>query len=100
MFPRGERLRSTRWWHCGASSINFRTADQVRCSKVGAYREAVKEHSPGLPRFAATLGSQVNEESQPQRGCDSFLIRLVERRNSLRDATPLGLDAMQTISPG
>ena len=29
------------------------------------YREAVLEHSPGLPRFAATLGTEVRSAPNP-----------------------------------
>ena len=39
------------------------------------YREAVTTHSPGLSRFAATLGTELRNDRQPQRGCDSFPIR-------------------------
>ena len=35
------------------------------------YREAVTKPSPGLPRFAATLGDGFNE-TNPKRGCVSF----------------------------
>ena len=30
-----------------------------------AYREAVTEHSPGLPRLAATLGTELRNERNP-----------------------------------
>ena len=35
------------------------------------YREAVTQQSPGLSRFAATLGTRLGNDRQPQRGCDT-----------------------------
>jgi hypothetical protein len=29
-------------------------------------------HSPGLPRFAATLGRESKREDNPKRGCDGI----------------------------
>jgi hypothetical protein len=65
------------------------------------YRKAVEQLSPGLPRFAATLGNG-SKDRQPQRGCVgssgqvvmSFSSELRFDRAALLaqgDATPLGL---------
>src|SRR5581483_12229432 len=44
----------------------------IRSSQTGEesdalYREAVKSHSPGLPRFAATLGTSQENKRYPER---------------------------------
>ena len=51
--------------------MNLREADQVQIPSQ-QYREAVKANSPGLLRFAATLGKGVAKDSNPNRGCVGF----------------------------
>ena len=41
------------------------------CRESILYRKAVTARSPGLPRFAATLGSNGENTPLPQRGCGS-----------------------------
>jgi len=44
-----------------------------------AYREAVTEHSPGLPRFAATLGTELSNGRNPNNGVVTvFLTQVLE----------------------
>lgn len=45
------------------------------------YREAVSEHSPGLPRFAATLGTELSNDPNPKWGWDRPLNSLSRLRD-------------------
>ena len=42
-------------------------------------REAVKQHSPGLPRCVATLGLIGSKGAQPRWGCDTFSLANTQR---------------------
>src|SRR5260370_38587871 len=42
----------------------FRSSEQVLSSRL-QYREAVMKHSPGLPRLAATLGTEITNDRNP-----------------------------------
>ena len=56
------------------------------------YRKAVTSHSPGLPRFAATLGKDVRIESNPTG--------VVPRFRSVKIVvTPLGLEPFHNLVP-
>ena len=54
-----------------ASAIPTGTTALIKSRLGCSYREAVTKPSPGLPRFAATLGVGSNE-TNPKRGCVSF----------------------------
>jgi hypothetical protein len=75
------------------------------------YREAVTEHSPGLPRFAATLGTMARNDRNPN-GVVSFFAKTVcliqvvygrfrGRRVIVERHNPVGVERfMQTFSQG
>ena len=57
------------------------------------YRKAVTSHSPGLPRFAATLGSMCKKDLYPNRGCGSLVFVPSTIGNTIHETsrTPLVL---------
>ena len=91
-----------------ASAIPSRTTALIK-SRLGClYREAVTKPSPGLPRFAATLGDGSNE-TNPNGVVSVSLLKKSWRYGPTlpadhdvrfaRDATPLGLCHFSTTRP-
>jgi hypothetical protein len=85
---------------------------------VQRYREAVKQLSPGLPRFVATLGTKVMNGVNPEGVVDNLSLNGLNPINKesfrfgndptfpprsklwLKDTTPLGLQSVGSPSQG